>query len=215
MKNILCFGDSNTYGYVPETHERYDENSRWTGILQELCGNDYFIIEAGCNNRTAFCNNPVGVMQTGYKILPKFLTDDLDTVILALGINDMQMHYNFTDNDIKTGIENLIKITRETVPEAQILLICPSILTGNVLKSPKFSVMFNEDSIERSKKLGKIYSQIAKNENCKYLDLNTCTVLSDVDGLHYDKEQHKIIAEKIYSILDQRGNNANKKQPSQ
>ncbi len=40
MKNILCFGDSNTYGYNPENGGRYDDASRWTGILQDILRND-------------------------------------------------------------------------------------------------------------------------------------------------------------------------------
>ena len=36
MREILCFGDSNTYGLIPGTKERYKENIRWTGILQQV-----------------------------------------------------------------------------------------------------------------------------------------------------------------------------------
>lgn len=201
MKKVLCFGDSNTYGYIPEIHERYDQSTRWTGVLQNLCKSDYKIIEAGCNNRTAFCNNPVGIMQTGYKILPEFLSEDLDCVILALGINDMQMHYNFSENDIKEGIENLINITRKTLPDVEIILVCPSVLTSHVLESPKFSTMFNELSIKRSYTLGKIYSEIAKNKKCKYIDLNTFAKTSDTDGLHYDAKTHGVIASEILKVL--------------
>ena len=35
MKQILCFGDSNTWGLVAGTMKRHSWNERWTGILQE------------------------------------------------------------------------------------------------------------------------------------------------------------------------------------
>ena len=35
MKEILCFGDSNTYGLIPKTNGRYDREVRWTGLLQD------------------------------------------------------------------------------------------------------------------------------------------------------------------------------------
>lgn len=35
MKQIVCFGDSNTYGLIPGTTDRYDWNTRWTGIVGE------------------------------------------------------------------------------------------------------------------------------------------------------------------------------------
>ena len=31
MKRILCFGDSNTWGFAPKDGYRFDENTRWTG----------------------------------------------------------------------------------------------------------------------------------------------------------------------------------------
>ena len=43
--NILCFGDSNTWGYKPDKSGRYDENIRWTGLLQKKLGSGYHIIE--------------------------------------------------------------------------------------------------------------------------------------------------------------------------
>jgi len=44
MKNLLCFGDSNTWGYSPEDGTRFPPDVRWTGVLQKSLGNDYQII---------------------------------------------------------------------------------------------------------------------------------------------------------------------------
>ncbi len=40
MKNVLCFGDSNTYGYDPRSYfgGRYDADSRWVDILAAKTG---------------------------------------------------------------------------------------------------------------------------------------------------------------------------------
>ena len=35
MKQLLCFGDSNTWGLIPNTKQRYSWGVRWTSILQE------------------------------------------------------------------------------------------------------------------------------------------------------------------------------------
>ena len=49
MINILCYGDSNTYGYDPHTGGRYDESVRWPCRLQTYLGDEYHLIEAGLN----------------------------------------------------------------------------------------------------------------------------------------------------------------------
>ena len=46
-KRILCFGDSNTYGANPQDLGRYDENTRFTGLLQQKLGPEYVVIEGG------------------------------------------------------------------------------------------------------------------------------------------------------------------------
>ena len=52
MKSILCYGDSNTYGLMPDSPDRYPRDVRWTGILQKKLGEDYYVIEEGLSGRT-------------------------------------------------------------------------------------------------------------------------------------------------------------------
>lgn len=57
IKNILCFGDSNTWGLNPVTGGRFDESIRWTSQLATKLGSGFNIIEAGQPNRT-LVNHP-------------------------------------------------------------------------------------------------------------------------------------------------------------
>ena len=45
MKNIMIYGDSNTWGYTPGTAVRYAPDVRWTGVCQAALGEEYHIIE--------------------------------------------------------------------------------------------------------------------------------------------------------------------------
>ena len=133
MKNILCFGDSNTYGFNPKNGTRYDANTRWTGIIKkELDAN---IIEAGCNNRTAFSNNPLGDEFTGFKAIAKYIKKELDIVILSIGINDLQTIYNTNINDYEQGLENLIDIIKKYNNKTKIILCSPSIINENIFNN--------------------------------------------------------------------------------
>lgn len=202
MKKILCFGDSNTYGYIPNNGARYDKNTRWTGVLSLLSHGKFEIIEDGCNNRTAFAANPAGKIFTGYEILPELLTDDFDVVVLAIGINDTQFLYNLSSIEIASGVEKLINIVKVKSPQAKILLVAPSILTDDVLNG-NFACLFDRTSIEKSRQLPLLYQKIAEKQNIKFLDLNSVAKTSSLDGLHYAPEQHLKIAQAIFTILSE------------
>lgn len=202
MKKILCFGDSNTYGFIPQSGLRYDKNIRWTGILQSLCNNEYEIVEGGCNNRTAFIDNPAGIDQTGYKILPEyFKSEHFDIIILAIGINDLQLFFKPTLEEFEQGIEKLIKITKDLSPNVKILLVCPPKLNLEGINNGIFSYQFDEISVEKSCKLPPIYKSLAEKYKCHFIDLNNIVKVSPLDGLHFSPESHKTIAEYLYEKL--------------
>ncbi len=201
MKKVLCFGDSNTYGYCPGRAIRYDKNSRWSGILKQLCDGKFEIIEAGCNNRTAFSDNPAGIDQTGYKVLPNLLQQNPDYIILAIGLNDLQYSYAPTLQQVEDGIKLLIRIIKETCPCAKIVLAAPSVITTDILHS-YFINLFDMDSIEKSKHMPAIYKTIAQSEDCIFIDLNKIAKVSEADGLHYSAEEHQKIAQAMFELLN-------------
>ena len=197
MNRILCFGDSNTFGFNPKDGSRYSTNERWSGILKENVKNSYEVIEAGCNNRTAFYNNPSGKEQSGLKVFSGYLNKyNPHIVILAIGINDLQFQYNSSSQDIETGLEKYLNL----INDKKFILLIPSIIEKNILKS-FFAQMFDETSIEKSKELHNIYKNFAIKNNLIYIDLNKIVKPSSIDGLHYDIEMHKIIAKAILKVL--------------
>ena len=200
MKKILCFGDSNVYGFNPSNGQRFSEKARWTGILKTLCKDKFEVIEAGCNNRTGFKDNPTGFEQTGYKVLPTILSNNLNFVILAIGINDLQYSYNTSLDEVKQGLKNLIEITKTCAPNAKIIIVSPTAISNDIKKS-FFRTLFNTDSIEKSRSLATIYFECAQDYNCDFIDLNTIAKVSSFDGLHYTEDEHKKIAFAIFEKI--------------
>lgn len=198
MKKIICFGDSNTFGFNPKDGSRYDSDARWTSLLAKNLGDGFEIIEEGCNNRTGFFQNPDGHMQSGQRYLPECLKKhkNFDIIIVALGTNDLQKKFMIDESIAKDGLKNLITIIREFNKNASIIVIPPIVLCENILEG-YFSCQFDEESIKASCWIQKTYEMFVKDSNCKLLDLNKYVKPSDIDGLHFDKESHKIIAEKI------------------
>ena len=200
MKNIICYGDSNTFGYNPKNSSRYDENARWTAILQKNLDSEYEVINEGMPNRTGFVDNPEGVLFSAQKHFPQFLSKikNIYLLILAIGTNDLQSQYNINSAVIAKGLENLIRTAKEKTNN--IIIIAPTILNENILNG-YFSSMFDRKSIEKSKEVIEIYKQSADANQCMYFDINTFVAPSDFDGLHYDENSHKIIADKLYEII--------------
>ena len=90
MKQILCFGDSNTFGSDPSPEGfRHPYHLRWPGIVQQLLGEEFFVIEEGMGGRTTVFSDPWEPMRCGISYLPVALQrhQPLDLVILSLGTN--------------------------------------------------------------------------------------------------------------------------------
>ena len=200
MKKIICYGDSNTFGFNPKDGSRFDEKTRWTALLQTNLDADYQIIEEGGCDRTGFVNNPKGFLFSAQRHFTKILSrnEEFDLIILSIGTNDLQFQYDIKFGAAEKGLENLIQIAQKHTNN--IILIPPVILSEKILDG-FFSFQFDETSIVKSKKIGKIYKQLANIYSCKIFDINKFAQPSDDDGLHYDAATHKIIAEKLCNFI--------------
>lgn len=201
MKKILCFGDSNTYGFNPKDGSRYNKNIRWTALLQNTLKDTYKITEAGCNNRTAFSDNPAGLNFTGYKILPDYLKENFDIIIIQIGINDLQKSYNASLDSFEQGMEKFFNLANQNAPSSKIIILAPCVIKDNIFNS-YFNLFFDEKSIEKSKQISPVYEKIAKENKYQLIDLNKFTETSNIDGLHYTPEQHKIICKEIVNCIN-------------
>ena len=152
MKRILCFGDSNTYGYIPGGAGRYGENIRWTGRLQDKMSTEAIIIEEGLCGRTTVFQDELRIGRKGIELLPVLLESHapLDVVVVMLGTNDCKTVYGASAEVIGKGIEKIIGQIRAILPETRILLISP-ILLGNEVWKTEYDPEFNKESVLVSK----------------------------------------------------------------
>ncbi|MCR4747097.1 MAG: SGNH/GDSL hydrolase family protein [Clostridiales bacterium] len=209
MKTILCFGDSNTYGYNPETGLRYPKEIRYPGRLQALLGDGYTVIEEGCNGRTTICKEPGNEWKNGLDYLRPCLNSHkpVDIVIMMLGSNDLKKIYNLSAEEIAHGAGILCDIIKEFTKEkqgreAKIILVSPPEIGAGISSSP-FSVSFNEDAIARSKEFPKYYKAVAEEKGCLFIDAAEYATPSEYDSLHLTPEGHKKLAEVFAEAVKQ------------
>lgn len=215
MKTILCYGDSNTWGFNGETGGRFSWEARWTGVLQRELGERFRVMEEGLNGRTAGMDDPTEERpweRNGALYLYPCLRSHypVDCVVLMLGTNDLKTQFFTTAADLAARIEALVAIVREILGGYQgylpeILLISPPQVGERIAVSP-FSVEFGgEKSIGRSKELADAYRRIAQNDSCAFFNAAELVKPGEADSIHLTREGHRIlglaVAGKIREIL--------------
>jgi len=203
QKTVLCYGDSNTYGYNPSNGLRYPSDIRWTGRLQMLLGDGYRVIEEGCNGRTSVFEDPVEGWKTGKEYLRPCLNSHkpVDIFILMLGSNDLKDVFHASAQDIANGVAELVKIIQEFTKEKQekvseIILISPAEVGEGITNSP-FSESFSEDPVGRSREFPKLYRQVAETYGCRFVNAAEYVKASEEDSLHFTPESHIALAEAL------------------
>ena len=204
MKEILCYGDSNTWGYNPSTKERYERDERWTGILQTTLGDEYHIIEEGLNGRTTVWNDPIeGEYKNGKAYLIPCLESHkpLDLVIIMLGTNDLKKRFSVTPQDIAEGAGVLVDMVKQSGcgrngHPPKVLLLAPPPLG----RLTEFSEIF-EGGPEKSKKFSEYYKRVAEEHGCEFFDTSRVVRSSDIDGVHFDKKSHRALGRAIAEVV--------------
>ncbi len=201
MKTIMCFGDSNTYGYIPKSAKRYAENVRWTGILDRRVRNlGYRVIEEGLVGRTTVFPDHLRAGRKGSEFLPVLLESHypVDTVVLMLGTNDCKTVYGASPEVIGKGIESLLRQIQAADQKTKILLVSPIHLGEDVWKE-EFDPEFDEKSVETSRRLKEVYRRLAEKYGCEFLAASDVAEPSAVDQEHLTEEGHRALAEAIYT----------------
>ena len=206
-KTILCYGDSNTYGYIPETRMRYPRDIRYPGKLQLLLGDDHEVIEEGCNGRTTTHDDPVDGWKNGLDYLRPCLHSHrpIDIVILMLGSNDLKDTFHLSAREIADGAGVLIDVINDFLQEKQgyvpkIVLVSPPEIGENISTSPFYGA-FYEDAIERSRQFPGEYKRVADDKGCIFFDAAKHISPSDYDSLHLTPDAHGLLAEKLCEVV--------------
>jgi lysophospholipase L1-like esterase len=203
MKTILCYGDSNTWGYDPATTERLNRDTRWPGVLRKELGEGHLVIEEGLNGRTTVWDDPIEGYKNGKEYLIPCLETHkpLDLVVIMLGTNDLKKRFSLSAFDIAYSAGVLVDVVRksEAGPEGAapgVLLVCPP----PVGKLTEFAEMF-EGAEGKSCRLGGWFRQVAQEQSCKLLDAGEVVTASDLDGIHLEADEHRELGRAVAAVV--------------
>lgn len=207
MISILCYGDSNTWGYNPYDGSRYDEDTRWTCLLQKKLGLEYSIIEAGLNGRTTWVDDPRDEIRNGRKYIKYEINTHkpIDILIIMLGTNDLKHSYNLFPEEIAMGIETIIIEAKKCEFDGN-----KKNMKIFVLSPPKVKEIEDDGPIfmgaeEKCNKLPNCFKEISLLHECYFVNITDKIDACDYDGIHLNEEGHYKMAEIMHHEITNLG----------
>ena len=211
-KHIVCLGDSNTHGYCADPADcadggaRFNENERWTCLLQKALGEEYLVLEEGLSGRTTVFSDPLHeampALDVAYPILMSH--EPVDLLIIMLGTNDTKERFCVNPACIARGLERLVDKCK-TIPcwgdhAPNILLVAPPHIGDGMVTAPGGAAM-GTTCPAKSRELASRMEPIAKAQGCAWLDAEGIAEFNKVDFMHLTRKGHADLAAKLAQIV--------------
>lgn len=208
MHHVLVYGDSLTWGIVPNTRKRFPFDERWPGVLENKLnelGPRVRLIEDCLNGRRTVWEDPFKPGRNGLAGLATCIEkhSPLALVILMLGTNDFQFSHPYNNAwSAAQGIATLVNEIRKApiesgTPIPPILVICPPpICSPKGVLAEKFS-----GAEQRCAGLADAYRAACSDLGCHFFDAATVTTSSRVDGIHLDADQHQALGRALADVV--------------
>ena len=185
---ILCFGDSNTYGYDPRSYfgSQYPTQHRWIDLLAQKL--NCKAVNAGENGRE------IPHREAEFQRFELMLSNQkpLDLLIIMLGGNDL------LQGNCVEAVAQRMESFLERIPleKSKILLIGPPRM--------KPGAWIMEDRLlEDCVRLNAAYREVAEKSGVRYVDATDWDIEVTFDGVHYSEQGHQSFAENLYLALSQ------------
>lgn len=188
-KRVLIYGDSNVWGdSFVGSRVRYSD--RWVNRLKRELRGKAHIITDGLSGRVAgdFCE--VKPYKNGKQAFTKALQQagNLDTIIIALGTNDLQQQYGRTAQAIIHDLTDYQKLAHG----ADVIYILPPAFSTGEDSGPEFteqSEAIRQEILQNKEALG------------DYIELPFIPLS---DGIHFSAKGHRLVARAVKQALKAR-----------
>lgn len=210
---VLCYGDSNTHGAPADDRDyvRLPPDMRWTGVLQNLLGDDHYVVEEGLNGRTTDLDYRDRTGCNGRTLLEPCLRthEPVELVVLMLGTNDLKIEFDRSAAEIAAAVDGLVTdIGTHAADRAggtpSIVLVSPV----HVDDTCEWFAELNSDcydaaSAAKSRQLAAELRRVADAHGTLFADAAE-VALPGPDGVHLSTDSHRPLAELIASRCRQR-----------
>ena len=203
MQQILVYGDSLTWGIIPNTRRRLTFDQRWPGVFEGAlldAGHRVRVIEDCLNGRRTVWDDPFKPGRNGLHGLAQRIEigSPLALVVLLLGTNDFQVMHPHDAWMSAQGLAAIVRAIRTApiepgMPVPEILIVAPPpARTAKGAMAPKF-----EGADVKSKGLAEALTEVATELGCPFFDAGRVVTTSAIDGVHLDADQHLVLAHEL------------------
>lgn len=175
--NVICFGDSNTYGYDPRSYlgGRYDPDSRWVDILAEETS--WTVRNMGQNGREI------------PSMSPNFPADT-DLLIVMLGTNDLLQGRSPDQAAERLGWF----LSGISLDRSKLLLIAPPPVKRGAWVP-------NQQLIDDSRTFAQLCQALAEQLGIRFADAGKWDIPLAYDGVHFTEQGHRAFAAGLLEVL--------------
>lgn len=198
-EKILCFGDSNTWGYAPEDGRRYNDQERWPALMAEYLPHTVCVIEQGQPGRTTRFDYPSAGLASGTAALTESLQACRpDLVVLMLGTNDLATRFDQSAEQIADNVAEMARQILESDPEKppQVMLVAPP----EINEIGHFGDLF-QGGAEKSRQFSQYFAAQAEALGIHFFDAAQVVPPGKVDGIHWEAPQHSAFARALANAI--------------
>ena len=213
-KHIVCLGDSNTHGRCIDLEDsqdksmRFNENERWTCLLQKMLGDEYLVLEEGLSGRTMTVQDPLTEGISALEVIfPMLMSHEpVDMLIIMLGTNDTKDRFGLSPACIAVCLERLIKKAKSIpcwgIRGPNILIVCPPHIGEGMLQHSCAGIM-GMHCPEKSAALAEYMAPIAQAQNCAFVDAEGIAEMNPIDCMHLSRKGHTQLAQTLFGYVTQ------------
>jgi len=197
MATILCFGDSNTWGAIPNDTRRYGYTERWPALLQSALA-DVEVIEAGQPGRTLIHNDPFQGEKAGQHYLKDYLEHYApNLVLILLGSNDLKAKFAHTAKEVAKSAAQLAVKTQQYQYSSKQQLTKVLLISPPPIYEVGFYANMYAGAASKSRQLATYYQQYAQQIGCDFFDAGTVINSCKEEGIHWQVDQHQLLADAL------------------
>ena len=193
-RQIIFYGDSNTYGYDPADPYRqmFPYDARWTTIVSKNLKDHFQVLAEGMNGRTL----PVPPYEQSYLIKLFSLSEGDGIFSTMLGTNDILLTTH-PDADIPIRkMEQYITFLKRHLDHSQILIIAPPLIGGGDIGDPLLEKYHKE-----SRRMNDGFREITSQQGVKFADASEWGIEMGYDQVHFSTEGHRTFAGKMTELI--------------